>query len=154
MHHRWVMVIFFLITTCKFLGKCAKTESHMRWQFHLISHASRFLISMVISIITFVLSIRILDTYLEKRVALFEMRCLRRLLGIGYKQRIMNMNVIAMVTNDIGPHHELLKWGDNISERTATRATENCEHLRGLEWEALLHLSVPNSEKGNYLREQ
>ena len=64
---------------------------------------------MVISIFLYACESWTLDTYLEKRVASFEMRCFRRLLGIDYKQRITNENVRAMVTHEIGAHQELLE---------------------------------------------
>ena len=65
--------------------------------------------SMVISIFLYACESWTLDSYLEKRVSSFEMRCLRKLLNIDYKQRISNERVRAMVTSQIGRHQDLLE---------------------------------------------
>ena len=64
---------------------------------------------MVISIFLYACESWTLDSYLEKRVSSFEMRCLRKLLNIDYKQRISNERVRAMVTSQIGRHQDLLE---------------------------------------------
>ena len=69
----------------------------------------RLLRSLVISVFLYVCESWTLDSYLEKRIAAFEMRCLRQLLGISYRQHVTNENVRAMVTAEIGPHQELLQ---------------------------------------------
>ena len=98
------------------LSRIAKAHNSLSklkviWDDKSISLASkiRLLRSMVISIFLYACESWTLDTYLEKRVASFEMRCLQRLLGIDYKQRITNENVRAMVTHEIGPQQELLE---------------------------------------------
>ena len=50
-----------------------------------------------------------LDAYLEQRIASFEMRCLRRLLGIDYRDHVTNVSVREQVTAVIGRHQELLE---------------------------------------------
>ena len=42
-------------------------------------------------------------------IAAFEMRCLRRLLGIDYRDHITNVSVRERVTAFIGLHQELLE---------------------------------------------
>ena len=49
-----------------------------------------------------------LDVYLESRIASFEMRCLRRLLNIDYRDHVTNVSVREKVTFEIGLHQELL----------------------------------------------
>ena len=62
---------------------------------------------MVISIFLYACESWTLDSYLEKRVSSFEMRCLRKLLNIDYKQRISNERV--RVTSQIDRHQDLLE---------------------------------------------
>ena len=50
-----------------------------------------------------------LDAYLEQRIAAFQMRCLRRLLGIDYRDHVTNVSVREKVTAEIGRHQELLE---------------------------------------------
>ena len=74
-----------------------------------ISSKIRLLRSLVISVFLYACESWTLDSYLEKRIAAFEMRCLRKLLGIDPKQRISNEKVRKMVTIHIGRHQELLE---------------------------------------------
>ena len=46
---------------------------------------------------------------LEKRIASFELRCFRRILGITWKQRITNGEVQRRIKNEIGEHEPLLE---------------------------------------------
>ncbi|MCP4273806.1 MAG: hypothetical protein GY781_17930 [Gammaproteobacteria bacterium] len=98
------------------LSRIAKAQSSLSklkslWDDKNISTSSkiRLLRSMVISIFLYACESWTLDSYLEKRVSSFEMRCLRKLLNIDYKQRISNERVRAMVTSQIGRHQDLLE---------------------------------------------
>ena len=90
----------------------------------------RLLRSLVISIFLYACESWTLDSYLQQRIASFEMRCLRQLLGIDYRQHVSNECVRNMVNSEIGKHQELLdivktrklKWfghttrGDGLSK--------------------------------------
>ena len=98
------------------LSRMAKAQSSLSklkvvWDDKCISLSSkiRLLRSMVISVFLYACESWTLDAYLEKRVASFEMRCLRQLLGIDYRQRISNDSARAMLTAKIGRHQELLE---------------------------------------------
>ena len=69
----------------------------------------RLLRSMVISVFLYACEAWTLDAYLEQRIASFEMRCLRQLLGIDYRSHTPNVKVRAIVTEAIGKHQELLE---------------------------------------------
>ena len=45
---------------------------------------------------------------LQRKITTLEIRCLRRLLNISYRDRITNIEVRNRVTKEIGPHSELL----------------------------------------------
>ena len=98
------------------LSRMAKAHSSLSklktvWEDKNISVSSkiRLLRSMVISIFLYACESWTIDSYLEKRIAAFEMRCLRQLLGIDPRQRISNERVRAMVTSEIGRHQDLLE---------------------------------------------
>ena len=92
-------------------ARAALSRLKMIWKDKHISLSSkiRLLRSLVISVFLYACESWTLDAYLEKRIASFEMRCLRQLLGIDYRQHITNEDVRAMVTAEIGPHQELLE---------------------------------------------
>ena len=69
----------------------------------------RLMRSLVISIFLYACESWTLDAYLQQRIASFEMRCLRQLLGIDYKQHVTNDCVRNIVTSEIGKHQELLE---------------------------------------------
>ena len=69
----------------------------------------RLLRPMVISVFLYACEAWTLDAYLEQRIASFEMRCLRQLLGIDYRSHTPNVKVRAIVTEAIGKHQELLE---------------------------------------------
>ena len=50
-----------------------------------------------------------MDAYLQQRIASFEMRCLRQLLGIDYRDHVSNETVRNIVTSNIGKHQTLLE---------------------------------------------
>ena len=98
------------------LSRLAKAQSSLSklktiWEDKNISVSSkiRLLRSLVISIFLYACESWTLDSYLEKRISSFEMRCLRKLLNIDYRQRITNEKVRAMVTSQIGRHQDLLE---------------------------------------------
>ena len=71
-----------------------------------------------------------LNKKIEKRLAAFEMRCYRRLLGISWKQRIRNDTVDQRITAIIGKHESLvetvrrrkLQWFGHVTRRPGTLA--------------------------------
>ena len=69
----------------------------------------RLMRSLVISIFLYACESWTLDAYLQQRIASFEMRCLRQLLGIDYKQHVTNETVRNIVTSEIGKHQTLLE---------------------------------------------
>ena len=98
------------------LSRMAKAQSSLSklktvWEDKNISISSkiRLLRSMVISIFLYACESWTIDSYLEKRISAFEMRCLRQLLGIDPRQRVSNERVRAMVTSEIGRHQDLLE---------------------------------------------
>ena len=97
------------------LSRMAKAQSSLSklkvvWNDKLISVASkiRLLRTIVISVFLYACESWTLDVYLESRIASFEMRCLRRLLNIDYRDHATNVSVREKVTSEIGPHQELL----------------------------------------------
>ena len=97
------------------LSRMAKAQSSLSklkvvWNDKLISVASkiRLLRTIVISVFLYACESWTLDVYLESRIASFEMRCLRRLLNIDYRDHVTNVSVREKVTSEIGPHQELL----------------------------------------------
>ena len=98
------------------LSRIAKAQSSLSklktiWKDKNISVSSkiRLLRSLVISIFLYACESWTLDSYLQQRIASFEMRCYRQLLGIDYKQHISNICVRKMITSEIGKHQELLE---------------------------------------------
>merc|ERR1711963_1001374 len=79
------------------LSRMAKAQSALSklkiiWNDKNISVSSkiRLLRSLVISIFLYACESWTLDAYLQQRIASFEMRCLRQLLGIDYRQHVTN----------------------------------------------------------------
>ena len=107
--------------------------------------------SLVNSIFLYACETWTLSKDLQKRIRALEMRCLRRLLNINYKDRVTNVEVRRRVTCQIGPHSELLakviekklKWfghvirSDTIS-KTILQGTVDGIRRRGrpkLQWQ-------------------
>ena len=93
------------------LSRIAKAQSSLSklktiWKDKNISVSSkiRLLRSLVISIFLYACESWTLDSYLQQRIASFEMRCYRQLLGIDYRQHISNVSVRKMITSEIGKH--------------------------------------------------
>ena len=98
------------------LSRMAKAQSSLSklkiiWKDKNISVKSkiRLMRSLVISIFLYVCESWTLDAYLQQRIASFEMRCLRQLLGIDYRDHVSNVCVRNIVTKEIGKHQELLE---------------------------------------------
>ena len=68
----------------------------------------RLLQSLVNSIFLYALETWTITKELQRKITTLEMRCLRRLLNISYRDRITNIEVRNRVTKEIGPHSELL----------------------------------------------
>ena len=69
----------------------------------------RLLRTLVISTFLYACETWTLDVYLQQRIASFEMRMFRQLLGIDYRQHVTNETVRNIVTSEIGRHQELLE---------------------------------------------
>ena len=68
----------------------------------------RLLQSLVNSIFLYACETWTITKELQRKITTLEMRCLRRLLNISYRDRITNIEVRNRVTKEIGPHSELL----------------------------------------------
>ena len=68
----------------------------------------RLLQSLVNSIFLYACETLTITKELQRKITTLEMRCLRRLLNISYRDRITNIEVRIRVTKEIGPHSELL----------------------------------------------
>ena len=97
------------------LSRMAKAQSSLSklkvvWNDKFISVSSkiRLLRTIVISVFLYACESWTLDVYLENRIASFEMRCLRRILNIDYRDHVTNVSVREKVTAEIGKHQELL----------------------------------------------
>ena len=98
------------------LSRMAKAQNSLSklkiiWKDKNISIKSkiRLLRSLVISIFLYACESWTLDAYLQQRIASFEMRCYRQLLGIDYRDHVSNVCVRKIVTSEIGKHQELLE---------------------------------------------
>ena len=98
------------------LSRMAKAQNSLSklkivWKDKNISVKSkiRLLRSLVISIFLYACESWTLDVYLQQRIASFEMRCYRQLLGIDYRDHVTNVSVRNIVTKEIGKHQELLE---------------------------------------------
>ena len=97
----------------------------------------RLLRSLVISIFLYACESWTLDSYLQNRIASFEMRCLRQLLGIDYKQHVTNECVRNIVISEIGKHQELLeivktrklKWFGHTTRGEGLSKTALCKEV-------------------------
>ena len=68
----------------------------------------RLIQSLVNSIFLYACETWTITMELQRKIQTLEMRCLRRLLNISYRDRITNIEVRNRVTKEIGPHSELL----------------------------------------------
>ena len=98
------------------LSRMAKAQSSLSrlkpvWKDNHISVKSkiRLLRSLVISVFLYASESWTLDAYLQKRISSFEMRCLRKLLSIDYRDHVTNESVRNRVTSEIGTHQNLLE---------------------------------------------
>ena len=87
--------------------------------------------SLVMSIFMYACESWTLNADLERRIKAVEMRCFRRLLGISYKVRISNDEVINRIKNEIGPFDDLitlvkkwkLRWYGHVTRSTGLAKT-------------------------------
>ena len=98
------------------LSRMAKAQSALSrlkiiWNDNHVSVKSkiRLLRSMVISVFLYASETWTIDVYLQQRISSFEMRCLRKLLKIDYRDHVTNENVRKRVTLEIGKHQSLLE---------------------------------------------
>ena len=68
----------------------------------------RLLQSLVNSIFLYACETWTITKELQRKITTLEIRCLRRLLNISYRDRITNIEVRNRVTKEIDPHSELL----------------------------------------------
>ena len=64
-----------------------------------------------------------------KKITTFEMRCLRRLLNISYRDRITNIEVRNRVTKEIGPHVDAFGTTSN-GHREETEMVWSCDKIK------------------------
>ena len=64
--------------------------------------------SLAMAVVMFGCETCTLTAYLQKRIRAMEMRCLRTILNISYKDRVTNEAVRKRITNVLGPHEDLL----------------------------------------------
>ena len=73
-----------------------------------LSAKIRLMSSLVMSIFLYACDSWTLTAETEKRIQAMEMRCLRKLLGITYRDHISNEEVLNRTRQAIGPHEDLL----------------------------------------------
>ena len=102
-------------TKQEILARCAQTTtalSKLRNIWHdnntSIGTKIRLMRSMVVSVLLYGCEAWTLNADLQRRIQALEMRCLRRLLGISYRDHITNEEVRKRITNAIGPFESLL----------------------------------------------
>ncbi|KAK2173277.1 hypothetical protein NP493_887g01019 [Ridgeia piscesae] len=91
----------------------------------------RLMRSLVISIFLYVFESWTLTAYTERRIQAMEMRCLRKLLGITYRDHISNEEVRNITRQANGPHEDLLttvkrsklKWYGHITRSSGLAKT-------------------------------
>ena len=96
-----------------------------------LSTKIRLMRSLVTSIFLYACESWTLNKYIERRIQAFEMRCYRRILGITYKDRVTNIQVVEKVRAAAGPFVELLrvvkkrklKWFGHVTRGTGLSKT-------------------------------
>ena len=87
--------------------------------------------SLVNSIFLYACETWTLTKELQGRIRALEMRCLRRLMNISYRDNITNIEVRSRVVKEIGKHSELLamvivkklRWFGHVSRSTSMSNT-------------------------------
>ena len=89
----------------------ALSRLNVIWYDNTLKHKLkiRLLQSLVNSIFLYACETWTITKELQRKITTLEMRCLRRLLNISYRDRITNIEVRNRVTKEIGPHSELLE---------------------------------------------
>ena len=96
-----------------------------------LSSKIRLMRSLVMSIYLYACESWTLTAETEKRIQAMEMRCLRKLLGITYREHITNEEVTNRTRQAIGPHEDLpttvkqrkLRWYGHITRLTGLAKT-------------------------------
>ena len=96
-----------------------------------LSSKIRLMRSLVMSIFLYACESWTLTAETEKRIQAMEMRCLRKLLGITYREPITNEEVRNRTRQAIGPHEDLLttvkqrklRWYGHITRSTGLAKT-------------------------------
>ena len=95
------------------IAKAQNSLSKLRiiWKDKSISASCkiRLLRTLAISVFLYACESWTLDAYLQQRISSFEMRALRQLLGIDYRDHVTNVTVRNIVTSHIGRHQDLLQ---------------------------------------------
>ena len=108
----------------------ALTRLEPVWNDRSISFSSkiRLMQSLAISIFLYACESLTLTAELQRRIQAMEMRCYRKILGISYKDRVTNGEVLAKIQKAIGPHEEFL----TIVKRRKLQWHGQVSHLSGL----------------------
>ena len=156
------------VTSCKYLGAvvsdegfkpevismiaqatAACTKLNLIWRDNYISVGSKVKLmrSLVISIFLYTCKSWTLTVELEKRTQAFEMRCLRRLLNISYKDHVTDEEVRRRIQAVLAEHDELLtlakkrklRWFGHVSRssdlaKTILQGTVKSISKSGQEW--------------------
>ena len=97
----------------------------------LLSTKIRLMRSLVTSIFLYACESWTINKDIERRIQAFEMRCYRRILGITYRDRVTNIQVVEKVRAAAGPFVELLrvvkkrklKWFGHVTRGTGLSKT-------------------------------
>ncbi|KAK2158372.1 hypothetical protein NP493_1806g00001 [Ridgeia piscesae] len=92
------------------LARIAQAKLKTIWNDRNIALSSKFRLmrSLVMSIFLYACESWTLTADTERRIQAIEMRCLRKLLGITYRDYIFNEEVRNRTRQAIGPHEDLL----------------------------------------------
>ena len=90
----------------------------------------RLLQSIVNSIFLYACETWTIMKELQRKITTLEMRCLRRLLNISYRDRITNIEVRNRVTKEIGPHSELLAIALINGHHEKTEMVWSCDKIK------------------------
>ena len=139
-----------------------------------ISYEIRLVRSLAMSIFLYASETWTITSDIERRIQTLEMRCIRKLLHISYRDHKNNEEVKARIGNAIGPYEDLitsvkrrkLKWNGHVTRssglaktilqgtvqglrrrgRQTKRREDKTKEWTGLEWNILLRKAENNQE--------
>ena len=108
------------------IGALTKLKTIWKDKNIALSSKIRLIHSLVISIFLYACEAWTLTAELEKKIQATEMRCLRRLLGISYRDHVTNEEVRYRIRQAIGPYEDILttvktrklRWYEHITRST------------------------------------